>query len=182
MNFLPFARQQASASAITKSSCSPQPSAPIFTRPAGLIDILISINSRASRAASFNLPILNWPFSSSTCTPTIKSRFGTDPLPAARSPPVIVTAVKSQPSRAARSISTTGAPTPVASTTMEQSPHNSSLCTDLLHALHNLRIRHPQRHPFHIPHQQLFKHAPLKCPPMLDPLHHHSRRMIPPST
>ncbi len=77
---------------------------------------------------SRKFPIFSRPCSSSISTSAIKSRFGTD-IPEPRSPPVITTALKSQPSRAARNISTTGAPTPVASTAKAQSPANASLRT-----------------------------------------------------
>ena len=70
--------------------------------------------------------IFNSPFSSSTCTRPNKSARGTvqcstpTPNPAvclARSPPVIVTALSARhPKFAARKDSTTGTPTPVAST------------------------------------------------------------------
>ena len=73
-----FARQQASASAITRSSCSPALSAP--TRPP---DSRTSISSRTSRGPSRKFPIFSCPCSSSTSSSPIKSRLGTE-VPAAQ--------------------------------------------------------------------------------------------------
>jgi hypothetical protein len=74
------------------------------------------VRPRSSCAA-----ILSSPFSSASCTRAIRSLLGT-PRRDSRSPPVMLTAVISQPNPAARSMSTTGAPTPVPSTTTAQRP------------------------------------------------------------
>jgi hypothetical protein len=96
---------------------SPDRHAPRSRRPpasSGLVFFVVARMSGSSRtsapASRSRRAIRNSPFSSSTCTPAIRSRFGTfhrctpltDRFPFACSPPVIVTAADiSQPSRAA---------------------------------------------------------------------------------
>ena len=131
-----FARQHPSAAASTKSSCSPSRQLPYESCPAADTFTCIPINSFTNFSVSGIPPAISTsPASNITCNPKIKSRFCTRhavPTRAAASPPVIVTATTGQPNRAARSKSTTGAPTPVASTTSSHRPRSAGLCTTSL--------------------------------------------------
>ncbi len=130
---------------------------PIRSLPPLPAVIRTSVSSPTSGPASLNLrAIFNSGFSSSTCTPAIRSLFGTCntfPDCVSFSPPVMLTALTSHPSRLDRSISTTGSPTPVESTATAL-PAQVLVAHHVPDAFHNLRMRGPERHSLRIPQHQ----------------------------
>src|ERR1017187_7413772 len=76
--YLFFAPQHASATANTRSSCSPSRHAPYCSLPAGVTFTCMSAISFFSASTCRSaVEIFRSPYSNSTCSPTIRSRFGT---------------------------------------------------------------------------------------------------------